>query len=339
MVLDLEAVKPGQIQNLQLNIGRLYDFTEINLNIRVLKGKKPGPTLFLTAAIHGDEINGIEIIRRLLQQKELKKMRGTLIAVPIVNIFGFNNRSRYLPDRRDLNRSFPGSPNGSLASRLAYTLMQEVVQHSTYGIDLHTGAVHRSNLPQVRASLDDPRTMELAKHFGAPVILNTNYRDGSLRQSASEIGVPTLLFEGGEALRFDEKIIRIGVKGILSVMQNVGMIPEMPLTASDSIDCFVAKNSFWLRAPESGIVKKIKKLGAHVKQGDLLAMIASPYGNSRVALRTPHSGIVIGSAQLPLVNRGDALYHVATFDENVDDVMESLESYNDDFKESYRPIF
>ncbi len=340
MNLDLQLLKPGAVRNLKVNVGRLYDFTDINLNIRVLRGKSEGPTLFVTAAIHGDEINGIEIIRRLFQQKELKKLKGTLITVPIVNIYGFNTRSRYLPDRRDLNRCFPGSPNGSLAARLADTIMKSVVEHSTYGIDLHTGAVHRSNLPQVRAQLDDPKTMELAQHFGVPVILNSNYRDGSLRQAAAEKGVPTLLFEGGEALRFDEKIIRIGVRGILSVMKNTGMIePDKKNKATNIGDSYVAKNSFWMRASESGVVKKIKKLGAHVQQGDLLAMIASPYGNSRVALRTPHAGIVIGSSQLPLVNRGDALYHVATFDENVDDVWETLESYEDGFQEGYRPIF
>lgn len=340
MKREIESLKPGAMRNIKVNVGRLYDFTDINLNIRVLRGKEDGPTLFVTAAIHGDEINGVEIIRRLFQQKELKKLKGTLITVPIVNIFGFNTRSRYLPDRRDLNRCFPGSPNGSLAARLADTIMKYVVEHSTYGIDLHTGAVHRSNLPQIRAQLDDSITLKLAEHFGVPVILNSNFRDGSLRQAAAEKGVPTLLFEGGEALRFDEKIIRTGVRGILSVMNNVGMIgTEKKSKFVKTGDSYVAKNSFWMRAPESGVVKRIKKLGTHVKQGDLLAMVASPYGDSRVALRTPHDGIVIGISQLPLVNRGDALYHVATFDENIDDVWETLESYDDGIQEGYRPIF
>ncbi|HSG06703.1 MAG TPA: succinylglutamate desuccinylase/aspartoacylase family protein, partial [Nitrospiria bacterium] len=202
------TLKRGERKRVTLEIARLYDFTETGIPIEVIHGRRPGPVLFICGAIHGDEINGVEIIKRLLGHKSLKKIRGTLIAVPIVNVFGFNTKSRYLPDRRDLNRSFPGSKDGSLASQLAHTFMQEVVSKSTHGIDLHTGAVPRSNLPQVRAFLKDPETERLARAFRVPVIINSNFRDGSLREAARERGIPMLLYEGGEALRFNEPVIR-----------------------------------------------------------------------------------------------------------------------------------
>ncbi|MCB0407329.1 MAG: succinylglutamate desuccinylase/aspartoacylase family protein [Bdellovibrionales bacterium] len=338
MTVDFQSIGPGKVKHVQINVGRLYDLTDIHLNLRIQKGKKDGPILFITAAIHGDEINGIEIIRRLLQQKALKNLCGTLITVPIVNIFGFNNRSRYLPDRRDLNRCFPGSSTGSLAARLAHTLMTEVVLKSTCGIDLHTGAVHRNNLPQIRAHLDNSKTNKLARAFGAPVILNSTFRDGSLRFAAHERNIPILLFEGGEALRFDDKVTKVGVRGILSVMEKMKMLPEGTVGSGlISDEAYVAKNSFWLRAPESGLAKGIKKLGAYVEAGDLLAFITSPYGDSKVALRAPHSGIIIGASALPLVTKGDAMYHIATFDENLDDVRESLETYEDEFLDGHMP--
>jgi len=204
------SIKKGERRKIELAVSSLYDGTDLSIPVEVIRGKVDGPVLFISAAIHGDEINGTEIVSRILKNKSLKKLKGTLIAIPVVNIFGFNMLSRYLPDRRDLNRSFPGSTNGSLAARLANVFMKEIVKKSTHGIDLHTGAIHRTNLPQIRASMDDVETKRLAFEFGVPVILNSNFRDGSLREAACSKNIPVLLFEGGEALRFDEKIIQLG---------------------------------------------------------------------------------------------------------------------------------
>ena len=218
-VIDGIEIKPGERLRINIGMGSIYDFTDVKMSMEVIRGKKDGPTLFISSTIHGDEINGIEIARRLLAHPYLKNICGTLIVIPIVNIFGFNDRVRYLPDRRDLNRCFPGLKNGSLTSQLAYKFMQEIVLKSDFGIDLHTGAFHRCNYPQIRADISDERTLELAKAFGAPVLIGSDLRDGSLRASVAQMNIPMILFEAGEALRFDENNIKIGVDGILNVMK------------------------------------------------------------------------------------------------------------------------
>ena len=230
--IDNIEIKRGERLRINIDMGSIYDFTDVKMPVEIIRGKEDGPTIFVSSTIHGDEINGIEIVRQLLNRKELKKIRGTLIAIPIVNIFGFNDRSRYLPDRRDLNRCFPGLKNGSLASQLADKFMQEIVLKSDFGIDLHTGAFHRCNHPQIRCDISDEASLDLAKIFGAPVIVNSNLRDGSLRASVACENIPVILFEAGEALRFDSTNIKIGVEGILNVMSELGMIKRTKKTHS-----------------------------------------------------------------------------------------------------------
>ena len=196
-----ENVLPGSSVTLELPLPELYTRTPMTMPVQVRRGKRPGPCLFVCAAVHGDELNGIEIIRRLMKRRALSRVRGTIIAVPIVNVYGVIERSRYLPDRRDLNRSFPGSGRGSLAARVADLFMTEIVARCTHGIDLHTGAMHRGNLPQVRGNLDHEETLRLARLFGVPVLINADVRDGSLREAAAARGIPMLLYEAGEALR------------------------------------------------------------------------------------------------------------------------------------------
>jgi predicted deacylase len=296
-----------------VRVGQPYGHGEVVLPVVVVRGRKPGPHLFVSAAIHGDEINGVEIIRRLLHTVSNRRLNGALIAVPIVNVYGFMAQSRYLPDRRDLNRSFPGSARGSLASRLASVFMGKIVAVATHGIDLHTGSLHRSNLPQIRACLDKPDTERLARAFGAPVIINANLRDGSLRQAVLEREIPMLLYEAGEALRFDEIAIRAGVRGVLSVMQTLGMLPAGRRRAPPP-EPLIARATTWIRAPEGGIFLARTQIGARVKDGDLLAEISDPLGEDAVRVEATSSGIVIARTMLPLVNEGDALFHVAQFD-------------------------
>jgi len=301
-------IPPGARLTLDLPVAKLYTHTPIAMPTHVVRGKEPGPHLFVCAAIHGDELNGVEIIRRLLKVPQLDALHGMLIAIPIVNVHGLLHHSRYLPDRRDLNRSFPGSKRGSLAARLANLFMTQIVDLCTHGIDLHTGPLHRSNLPHIRANLDDAATLHLAKAFDVPVLLNSTLRDGSLRQAATERGVPTLLYEGGEGLRFDEKAIRTGLRGVLNVMMELGMLPGEHSRIEQS---FIARSSTWLRAPGSGILRTRVKLGTSVARGDLLGMVGDPFGDGQQELRASHDGILIGRAQLPLVNEGDALFHIA----------------------------
>ena len=240
------VVKPGQRVNVDLPVADLYTATALHMPGKGICGRKAGPVLFVSAAIHGDELNGVEIIRRLLKRKSLLSLRGTLIAAPIVNVHGFLDQSRYLPDRRDLNRSFPGSARGSIAARLANLFIKNIVNNADYGIDLHTGAVNRSNMPQIRANLDHAPTMEIAKAFGAPVLIDSNILDGSLRACAAERGLPILIYEAGEALRFDETGIRAGIRGIMNVMRHIGMLPDTKRPTR--IESVVTRSTHWVRA-------------------------------------------------------------------------------------------
>ena len=223
------TVLPGKSLRLEIRIANLTSGTPISLPVVVHHGGKPGPAVWLSAAVHGDELCGVEIIRRVLSQVDARSLSGTLISVPIVNVHGFNTGDRYLPDRRDLNRSFPGSKRGSLASRVANLFMTEVVDRCTVGIDLHTGSDQRENLPQIRADLDDAPTLELAQAFGAPIAIHSRVRDGSLRQAATDSGATVLLYEAGEAGRFSENAIGTGVKGVLRVLHHLGVRDEPEL--------------------------------------------------------------------------------------------------------------
>lgn len=331
-------VPRGTRTTVDVGLPQLYTHTPMTMPVHVVHGKQDGPRLFVCAAIHGDELNGIEIIRRLLRLPGLGRLRGTLIAIPIVNVYGVIQHSRYLPDRRDLNRSFPGSDSGSLAARLADVFMREIVAHCTHGIDLHTGGLHRSNLPQIRADLDDEQTLALAKAFAVPVLLNSNLRDGSLREAAAERGIPMLLYEAGEALRFDELAIRAGVHGVTNVMRTLGML-RAPKTARRGPlpEPFVARSSAWLRAPGSGVLRNLTPLGAHVKKGDVLGLIADPFGEREVAVKAQHSGIVIGRSNIPLVLEGEAVFHVARFGD-VKEVAQQVESFQTDQFEAPFPV-
>jgi len=324
------TVKAGERATIDLPAGRLYTHTPMTIPVHVINGKQAGPRLFISAAIHGDEINGVEIIRRVLKLSALKRLKGSLIAVPIVNVHGLINHSRYLPDRRDLNRSFPGSEKGSLAGRLAHLFMEEIVSQSTHGIDLHTGAIHRTNLPQIRANLDDEATDKLARAFNVPVIISSNLRDGSLREAAAEHGIPMLLYEAGEALRFDEVSIRAGVNGIVNVMRTLEMLPPSRRKIQKQTEPVVARSSSWVRAPDSGILRAMVPLGGRVKKGTLLGVVADPFGETEYQIIAPFSGIVIGKTNLPLANEGDALYHIARFGD-----IGEIEAKVDEFHEEH----
>ena len=321
-----ESIAPGSSVTLELPLPHLYTRTPMTMPVHVRRGRRAGPTLFVCAAVHGDELNGVEIIRRLMKRRALKSIHGTIIAAPIVNVYGVIDRSRYLPDRRDLNRSFPGSGRGSLAARLADLFMTEIVARCTHGIDLHTGALHRGNLPQVRGKLDDEETLRLARLFGVPVLINADLRDGSLREAAAACGIPMLLYEAGEALRFDEVSIRAGVQGILNVMRGLEMLPPVRGRKRPAREPFVARSSLWVRAPASGIFRGTVSLGAHVKKDGLLGTIAEPVGDTESEVRAALGGIVIGRSNLPLVLEGEALFHIASF-EDLRQVAEQVEEF------------
>lgn len=307
-VIAGHSVAPGRRVQLELPIAKLMSGTPVALPVVVVHGAKPGAALWLSAAVHGDEINGVEIVRRVLAQLDAADLAGTVIAVPVVNVHGFNSGDRYLPDRRDLNRSFPGSPRGSLASQVANLFLKEVVARCSVGIDLHTGSDHRINLPQIRADLDDAATRELALAFGAPIAIHARTRDGSLRQVAADRGVRVLLYEGGEAHRFDEVSIDAGVAGVHRVMAALAMVDGVGTADSEPV---LSRRTSWMRATRSGILRLQVDRGDRVSAGQALAAIFDPFGKKLGSVRSRLGGVVIGHTQHPLVNKGDAVAHVA----------------------------
>jgi len=300
-------IKAGEGVVVNISLPGLYTETTVNMPVHVVHGKREGPVLFVSAAVHGDEINGVEIIRRLLLQPQLQKLRGTLLVVPIVNVFGFHNQSRYLPDRRDLNRSFPGREQGSLAGRLAHIFLREVVMHADFGIDLHTAAIHRDNLPQIRADMSLERLVPFAKAFAAPVLIHSAPPEGSLRHAADSEDVPIMVYEAGEALRFDEVSIRIGLRGIINVMREMGMLSIKRKPPKPSA---VLRSTSWVRAPSSGIARMLAKLGDMVSKEDVLAFVGDAGGNGEEPIISPFDGVIIGRANLPLVYEGEAVFHI-----------------------------
>ena len=305
-----DVIPPGNRRTVDLPVSSLSDHTPVTMSAHVIQGKSDGPVFFVSAGVHGDEVIGIEIVRRLLKSPALRGLRGTLIVVPIVNSFGFINRSRYLPDRRDLNRSFPGNEGGSLAARLAYLFLNEIVARADVGVDLHSAAIHRTNYPQVRVSPDDPTARKLADVFGAPIIMESPVRQGSLRRSARDLGKTVLLYEAGEGLRFDEVSVRAGQAGILRVMKSLGMISGRGVASAKAPPQF-CPSSKWMRAPMGGLFRSLKADGDPVRKSDVLGVVSDPFGEQETEITAPFDGIIVGRAVLPVVNEGDAVFHLA----------------------------
>ncbi|HET9261079.1 MAG TPA: succinylglutamate desuccinylase/aspartoacylase family protein [Acidimicrobiia bacterium] len=303
------TVRPGRKVQIELPFARVVTGATESLPVKVINGRSAGPNVWLSAAIHGDELNGIQIIRRVIKELDAKNLRGAVIAVPIVNPLGFIIQSRYLPDRRDLNRSFPGSARGSTAARLAHLFMEQVVDQCTVGFDLHTATNHRINHPQIRANLDDATTLRLARAFAAPFSIHAKLRDGSLRQAAAERGKTVLLYEGGQANRFDDEAVDRGVLGIMRTLRSMGMIDvRLPRVTPTTL----IRRTRWMRARRGGIADIEVKLGDYVSKGETVASISDAFGSRPTQVRSTESGWVLARSLRPLVNSGDSLVHVAT---------------------------
>ena len=302
-------VAPGARKLVSLPMSALSNRTPMALPVCVIHGRRAGPTLFVSAAVHGDELTGVAICRRLLASRALKIGAGTLLMVPIVNAFGFISHSRYLPDRRDLNRSFPGSSKGSLAAQLANCFFKEVVLRSQFGIDLQSAASHRANLPQIRVDTDVPDALRLARAFGAPIIVHSGLRESSLRAEAQARGIPVLVYEAGEGLRVDELSVSVGMRGVLRVLAELGMVRAS--RSARAPHTVLSTASRWVRAEESGLFRPFINIGAEVSAGEMLGVVADPYGERETPIRAGIAGIVIGRANIPAINQGDALFHIA----------------------------
>jgi predicted deacylase len=323
------SIDPGTSATIAIPVSNTATGLPASLYVRVLHGSRPGPCIFVSAAIHGDEIIGTAVIQRVLAKLDAQTMAGTVLFLPVVNIFGFQQHSRYLPDRRDLNRSFPGSARGSLAAQLANKFLKEVICHCSLGIDIHSAAVHRYNLPQIRIAPDNERLRDLAMLFGAHAVIESPLRPGSLRDIARGEGVDMLLMEAGEALRFDELSVRCGVNGVLNVMAHLGMIQPHPEATSITLPAR-CRRAIWVRAPRGGLCLLQRTSGDAVKKGEVIGRVTGIFGDDAEEFRAPIDGIIIGHAVLPVVNQGDALVHIAEVmrfgdvEQRVDQITEAL---------------
>ncbi len=307
-----KEINPGDSLQLNLETVRLHTRTRIEVPVFVERAKEDGPTLLISAGIHGNEVNGIEIVRKALASKMLKPIKGTIICVPILNIFGFLNQSREFPDGKDLNRFFPGSPAGSLASQFAYSFSSEIIPHAQYCIDFHTGGSNRFNVPQIRISKNDDSLLKLAEVFNPEFIVYASSRDKSFRESATKSGLKVLLFEGGKSLDFNNQVTEAGLNGIMRIMKHLGMwdpsVGKVPKIRKKST---VIHNSTWLRAKHSGLFRSFIDGGKYVKKGDLLGSISDPFGEFEYYIKSNLNGHIIGLNQTPVITKGDALYHLA----------------------------
>ena len=305
-----ESIPRGEALSMELPVARLPTGTWASMPLRVIHGLRPGPTLWLSAAIHGDELNGVMIVRGLMDRLKPSELIGTVLAVPIVNIFGVTIGSRYMPDRRDLNRSFPGSSKGSLAARLANLFFTAIASRCDLGLDFHTASNGRSNLPQIRCDLDNPTNKQYAEAFAPPVVIHAAIRDGSLRAAARKKGIGVLIYEAGEADRLDPAAIEVGISGSLRVLHTLGMLDRVTTRPPSDPPLFSRKTS-WVRAPRSGFCVMKVAPGQFVKQGDHVASVDDgvTQRGSRVTARM--DGVVIGVLRTAIVHRGDALLHVA----------------------------
>jgi len=327
------SIQPGEKVSLAFPTPEIYTCIPMHIPIHVIHGRKKGPVLIVCAAIHGDQTNGVEIIRRLLDLKLLNKIHGTLIAVPVVNVYGLMARSRNLADGRDLEGSFPGSETGSFASRLAYFFNKKILQMADYCIDIHTAQLHIEKLPQIHTDLENEEAKKLAKIFNAPVICDSKDPRSLLflMQKESEKKIPTLLYEAGEALRLNESVIKIGIRGIINVMKELKMLKTPPKIKFDHIATI--KKYDWVFSSGSGICNFYKKLGSHVKQNDLIAKVFDPFGTRQTfEMRAPFQGIIVALKNLPLISEGEPIVNIAQHfgAENITDQITSWQNESEE---------
>lgn len=307
-----KIVIPGETKILELNIATLHTMTELKVPIIVSRSIYDGPVVLLIAGLHGDELSGIEIVRQIISRNIHQPQKGTIICMPLVNVFGFVNQARDFPDGRDLNRVFPGSANGSLASRYAYHIMQEIIPNVDYVIDYHSGGSGRYNAAQIRIEPDQPELQKLAKAFAPPFILYSKNIEGSLRQACDKLGIKYLLFEGGKALDIPVNIIEDGVQGTMRFLDYLQMLNKKHFSSIPAKKCIEITSSTWLRANTSGLFHSHVFRGEYVKEGDILAKISDPYGFQEESIYAPNEGYIICDNETPIVFQGDAIYRIST---------------------------
>jgi len=310
-----ETILPGKSKTINMQIGKLHTMTDLHIPIIVERSIKEGPVVLFTAGLHGDEINGTEIVRELIVKKINKPKRGTIICIPVINIFGFVNQTREFPDGRDLNRIFPGSKTGSLASQFAYYILKEIIPHIDYAIDFHAGGAQRFNAPQIRIVPNNAELKTLSDVFGAPFTLYSNNISGSFRSSCDKMNVKMLLFEGGKSVDINNGVTKEAVEGTKRFLTHFDMLKNKHEISKPHQTIYI-ETSDWIRANFSGMFHGLKQIGSYVTKGELLAKISDPFGKVSHKLKAPHAGYLINVNDAPIVYQGDAVFHISTKLEN-----------------------
>ncbi len=313
-----ERIKLGERREINFSVAKLHTTTAVEVPVIIERSKKPGPTVLITAGIHGDEVNGIEVVRQIIAKGINRPKIGTIISIPVINIFGFLHLNREFPDGRDLNRVFPGSAKGSLASRVAHKLVNEIVPHADLILDYHTGSANRFNAPQIRIIDEEPVLDELATIFGAPFVLYSKNLNRSFRNTCYKLGVPMLLFEGGKSFSFDNNVTNSGVNGAKRILHHLGMLNSKFKASKPKKKCVFIRESKWIRANYSGMLKSSIRINAKVKKGEIIGHITDPYGKFHHFIKAEYSGYIINVNEAPIVYQGDAVFHISTRLENED---------------------
>jgi hypothetical protein len=306
-----EDILPGQSKTIDMEIAKMHNTAKLKIPIIVQRSKIDGPIVLFTAGIHGDEINGVEIVRQLITKKINKPKKGTIICIPIINMFGFINMSRQFPDGRDLNRVFPGTKKGSLASRFAYHILTEIMPLVDYAVDFHAGGASRFNAPQIRLAPNNPELKELADVFNAPFSLFSRNIAGSFRNASQKLNVKMLLFEGGKSLDINESIADAGVDGVKRILAHLDMLDPKHILEKQETNTIYIEKSGWIRAKCSGLLHDQNTIGSFVKKGTVLAIITDPFGKFERKIKAPNDGYIINANLSPIVYQGDAIYHIS----------------------------
>jgi predicted deacylase len=307
-----KKVALGESAKVSFSVAKLHTQNTIEVPVIIERSKKPGPIILITAGIHGDEVNGVEVVRQIISKGINKPKKGTIICIPVINVFGFIHMDREFPDGRDLNRVFPGSKNGSLASRVAHKLMTEIVPHADLILDFHTGGADRFNAAQIRIVKNDIVLDELAQVFGAPIIYYSKNLKKSFRNSCYKLGIPMLLFEGGKSFHIDNTVTNTGVNGVKRVLHHLGMLNTKFKASKPKKSCIKITDSKWIRASYSGMFKATISVNTQVKKGDVLGHITDPYGSFNHFVKAPNNGYIFNVNESPIIYQGDAIFHMST---------------------------
>ena len=326
-----EFIQPGEKANLALQMPDLYSCAPLYMPIKVIHGKNAGPCLLVFSTIDGNEMNGLEIVNRLIESLDGNSINGTIIAVPVMNIYGLTHFPKTMPSGNDLSECFPGKPDGNFGERIAHIFTHELIKKADYCIELDTGALNHNILPQVYCNFDNQKTKQLAKAFQAPVITNVSIEGNNFRQTTESLNIPLLVYQAGEAMRFDENAITLGVNGTINIMRSIDLLPkEEPIAEFSPV---FSQDEGWIVSHRFGILRTYVELGQTIKKGEKLGTISDPFSADKGEhVKAPKEGIIVGINTTPLIHEGLSIFKIASFIDysRAEDAIESWEEQQND---------